>query len=92
MLEGTKKLFSKDYDRFREAMIEAADDCALPVTLQMDDIRDVTLRDLQDTFCDFSNDTGLEMNGQVFYCHTCKKLHLVLEIRRDRTEETRILQ
>ena len=46
----------------------------------------------EDTFCDFTNDTGLEMNGQVFYCHTCKKLHLVLEIRRDRTEETRILQ
>ena len=92
MLEGTKKLFPTYYHRFREAMIEAANDNTLPVCLQLDEIRDYTLQDLQDTFSDFNNDTGLEMNGSLFFCHDCKKLHLVLEISRDRTEETRILQ
>ena len=46
MLEGTKKLFPKDYQRFKDAMISAADDNSLPVTLELDEIRDYTLRDL----------------------------------------------
>ena len=60
--------------------------------MQLDDIRDFTLKDLQDAFSDFSMDTGLEMNGSLFFCHDCEKLHLVLEISRDRMEDTRILQ
>ena len=92
MQEGTKKLFPTDYDRFKEAMISAANDNSLPVALQLDDIRDYTLKDLQDAFSDFNMDTGLEMNGSVFFCHDCGKLHLMLEISRDRTEDLRILQ
>ena len=58
----------------------------------LDDIRDYTLKDLQDAFSDFNMDTGLEMNGSVFFCHDCGRLHLMLEISRDRTEDLRILQ
>ena len=92
MLEGTKKLFPTDYERFKEAMITAANDNSLPVALQLDEIRDYTLKDIQDTFSDFSLETGLEMNGSLFFCHNCGKLHLVLEVSRDRTEDMRILQ
>ena len=92
MLEGTKKLFPTDYERFKEAVITAANDNSLPVALQLDEIRDYTLKDIQDTFSDFSLETGLEMNGSLFFCHNCGKLHLVLEVSRDRTEDMRILQ
>jgi len=92
MLDGTKRLFPNDYQRFKENMIEAANDNDLPVVLQLDDIRDYTLKDLQDTFSEFSMDTGLEMNGSLFFCHNCGKLHLLLEISRDRMEDMRILQ
>ncbi len=92
MLEGTRKLFPTDYHRFRDAMIEAANYNNLPVCLQLDDIGDFTLKDLQDTFADFTDDTGLEMNGSLFFCHDCRKMHLVLEVCRDRMEDTRILQ
>ncbi len=50
MQEGTKKLFPTDYDRFKETMISAANDNSLPVALQLDDIRDYTLKGLQDAF------------------------------------------
>ena len=92
MLAGTKRLFPTDYQRFKESMIEAANDNSLPVMLQLDDIRDYTLKDLQDAFSEFSMDTGLEMNGSLFFCHDCGKLHLLLEISRDRMKDTRILQ
>jgi hypothetical protein len=92
MLEGTKKLFPKDYQNFKDEMISAANSDNLPVCLQLDEIRDYTLKDLQDVFSDFSMDTGLEMNGSLFFCHDCGKLHLILEISRDRMEDVRILQ
>lgn len=40
MLEGTRKLFPKDYEHFKASMISAADDGELPVTLQLSDIKD----------------------------------------------------
>ena len=92
MLEGTRKLFPDDYERFKEAMILAANEDDLPVSLQLNDIRDFTLKDFQDAFSDFNMETGLEMNGSLFFCHDCRKLHLMLEVSRERTEDTRILQ
>ncbi len=92
MLDGTKKLFPSDYSRFKEAMIEAANDNILPVTLQLDEIKDYTLKDFQDAFSEFNMDTSLEMKGSFFFCHDCGKLHLMLEICRDKTEDRRILQ
>ena len=92
MLEGTKRLFPSDYQRFKENMIEAANQDDLPIVLQLDDVRDYTLKDFQDAFSDFNMDTGLEMNGSMFFCHDCGRLHIQLEISRDRTEDERILQ
>ena len=92
MREGTRKLFPKDYERFKKCMIEAAEDNNLPVVLQLDDIRDYTLKDLQDAFSDFSTDTSLELHGHLFFCHDCDKLHLELEVSYDRTEDIRLLQ
>lgn len=92
MQNGTRKLFSTDYEKFKEAMISAANDNELPIGLQLDDIRDYTLKDLQDTFSDFNLETGLEMNGSLFFCHDCGKLHLLLEVSRDQREDLRKLQ
>ena len=92
MQNGTRKLFPTDYEKFKEAMISAANDNELPIGLQLDDIRDYTLKDLQDTFSDFNLETGLEMNGSLFFCHDCGKLHLLLEVSRDRREDLRKLQ
>ena len=92
MLEGTKKLFPNDYPKFKKAMIEAADEDNLPVGMQLDDIDDFTLKDLQDIFSEFSQDTGLEMHGSLFFCHDCGKLHLVVEVNRERTGDLRVLQ
>ena len=51
------------YEKFKASMLSAADDGELPVTLQLRDIRDFTLKDVQDLFVEFSLETGLEMNG-----------------------------
>lgn len=80
MLQGTKRLFPTDYGKFVEAMIEAAEEDALPVMLQLEDIKDFTLKDLQDLFYEFNNDTGLYIDGHIFLCEDCGAMHLVLEI------------
>jgi len=92
MREGTKKLFPSDYQQFKEAMISAANDNSLPICLQLDEIRDYTLKDLQDTFADFKMDTDLEMSGSLFLCHDCGKMHLQIEISQLRKEGTHVLQ
>ena len=92
MLEGTKKLFPTDYDRFKEAMVSAAEANDLPVALQLDDIKDYTLRDYQDLFADFTLETSLEMEGSFFLCRDCGKLHLRLVINCLKREEKHILQ
>ncbi len=91
IMQIQEKNRNKD-EQFKEAMISAANDNSLPVSLQLDDIRDYTLKDLQDMFSDFIIDTGLEINGSLFFCHDCGKLHLILEICRDKMEDVRILQ
>ena len=80
MLQGTKKLFPTDYAKFTKAMISAAEDDELPVTLQLDDIKDFTLKDLQDLFLEFHQDTGLDIQGNIFMCNDCGRMHLMLEV------------
>lgn len=92
MLEGTGKLFADDYECFKENMISTANENDLPVILQLNDIRDFTLKDFQDAFYEFGMETGLEMSGTFFFCHNCGKLHLMIEVSRDRMEDERILQ
>ena len=45
MLPGTKKLFPTDYRRFVESMMEAVEKDSLPVTLQLDDLKDYIMGD-----------------------------------------------
>ena len=92
MREGTKKLFPDDYQRFKDTMISASRDGELPVELQLDDIGDYTLKDFQDAFSDFKTDTGLDMNGSLYLCRDCGKLHFILEVSCEKAEEHRILQ
>ena len=92
MREGTKKLFPTDYERFKECMIEAANDNSLPVTIELDDIRDYTLKDIQDAFDEFNMDTSLELTGYLYFCQKCKKLHLVMDVNRLSVKETHLLQ
>ncbi len=92
ILEGTRKLFPSDYEKFRDAMIDAANDRELPVTLHIDDVKDFTLKDFQDAFSDFNIDTSLELRASLSYCHKCGKMHVELEVDwPDRDPEEKVL-
>lgn len=80
MLEGTRKLFPHDYEEFKSAILEAAEDDELPVHIRLDDIRDFTLKDVQDMFSDFRRDTGLEMEGHLALQPGRQKLQLAVKI------------
>ena len=79
-LDGTKKLFPTDYERFKAAMIKAADEKELPVMLQMSSSDDFTIKDFQDLITDFQMETSLEMQGSFFLCDDCKTMHLILTV------------
>lgn len=87
MLKGTKKLFPTDYRSFTEGMTRAAGAGELPVSLQLNDIRDYTLKDFQDVCIDFNRDTGLELQGTFGYCRRCGKMHLFLHVDWPEKEE-----
>lgn len=80
MLEGTKKLFPTDYKKFKEAMIEAAEEEELPVALQLNDTSKFTLNDFRDAFYEFQCDTGLDITGTFFICPDCGQLHVMVEV------------
>ena len=90
MFQGTKRMFPTDYHKFTEAMIEAAETEQLPISLQLDNASDYTLKDVQDMFLDFQNDTALDIVGSVFLCEDCGKLHLLVHV--DYPEEETIVQ
>ena len=87
MLSGTQKLFPTDYKKFTQAMISAAEDDELPVALQLDDVKDYTLKDIQEMFYEFHRDTSLDIEGRLFLCDDCGKLHLLIEV--DYPEESK---
>jgi len=78
--KGTIKLLNDEYERFCKAMLVAAEDGALPVGLQINNIKDVTLKDIADICNDFIHDTGLEMTAHCSVCHDCEELHVLFEI------------
>lgn len=80
LLEGTRKLFPTDYQKLKDAMIEAAEEGELPVALQLNDANGYTLKDFEDVFSEFNNDTGLDMNGEMFLCPECKRVHVMIEV------------
>lgn len=92
MLPGTKKLFPKDYRKFVKSMIEAAKEGELPVTLQLEDLKDYTLNDFQDLFIQFQQDTDLDLTGQLFLCEDCGKMHLLLTVDHPEEKPKRLLQ
>ena len=92
MLEGTKRLFPTDYQAFKEAMLEAAEEDTLPVLLEMKETCNFTLNDFQDLFYEFNLDTGLEITGHFFVCEDCGKLHVTIEVDYPEVDEDRILQ
>lgn len=92
MLNGTKRLFPTDYEKFKTAMTEAAKEDDLPVALQLQEIKDFTLKDIQEMFYEFHNDTGLDITGSLFLCDDCGKLHLMLEVDYPEAEEGTMIQ
>lgn len=92
MLAGTKKLFPTDYKKFVDSMIEAAEQDKLPVTLQMDDIKNFTLKDVQDMFVEFQKDTSLDIEGHLFMCSECGRLHLLVGVDYPEEDEEKLLQ
>lgn len=92
MLPGTKKLFPTDYRRFVESMMEATEKDSLPVTLQLDDLKDYTMMDLQDLFIEFQQDTNLGIIGQLHLCEDCGKMHLQLIVDHPEVKPKKLLQ
>ena len=82
MLEGTKRLMPNEYEKFKVSMISAADDGELPVTLQLSDIKDFTLKDVQDLFVEFNLETGLEMIGLLSLDDSTGMLKLQVQVDR----------
>ena len=92
MLKGTKKIFPKEYDYFKESMLGAAEEGALPIGLQLDDTDGLTLSDIRDLLYEFNLDTGLKIEGIFFVCEDCGKLHILFEIDYPDNDEERIIQ
>lgn len=92
MLEGTKKLFPTDYNKFKEAMVNAAEEENLPVALQLNELKNFTLKDFEDTFTEFRRDTGLDISGSFFICQECGQLHTIIEVDYPQYEEPTLLQ
>ena len=92
MLEGTRKLFPKDYEHFKASMISAADDGELPVTLALRDIRDFSLKDIQDLFVEFNLETSLEMTGLLDLDEDTGMLQLRVRIDRPENPGKPLLQ
>ena len=80
MLEGTKKLFPTDFEKFKAAMISAAKDDELPATLMLDDISSFTLKDFQDAFTDFEFETGLKISASMEMNPITGKLELFMYV------------
>ena len=86
MLEGTKRLLPNEYERFKASMLSAAAEGQLPVTLQLNGIKDFTLKDIQDLFVEFNLETGLQMAGMLFLDDDTGLLQLQVQV--DRPEST----
>lgn len=92
MLNGTKKLFPTDYKRFKEVMLEAAEEGELPVVLQLNSPGKFNLEDFRDAFLEFQYDTGLNITGEMFICPDCGELHVTVTVDHMEEQEERLLQ
>ncbi len=92
MLEGTKKLFPTDFEKFKAAMINAADEDELPVSLRLTDISDHTLKDFQDAFTDIGFETGLKVSATLEMDQITGKLMLTMNVDQPDSMEKPLLQ
>ena len=67
-----------EYDEFINAMITAAREKQLPICLEHDDPEGLTFEDIKQFFQMFLQDTGLNIECQLFTCKDCGKLHCAL--------------
>ena len=70
---------SKDgYDEFVKAMTEAARQNNLPLCFKHDNPEDLTFNDIKQLSLAFRQDTGLNIECQLYTCQDCGKLHCYL--------------
>ena len=92
MRKGTQKMFPREWNRFVGMMFDAAEQDALPLAFQVDDINLFSFKDIEDTFNDFKETTGLDVTGHMFLCPDCGKLHLMIEVDYDEEDEDTLIQ
>ena len=80
MLTGTKKFFPSDYEKFKEAMVKAAEEGNLPCVCGIDDISGYELSDFRDLMYDIYRDIGLGADINLTFCRQCGCMHMQLEI------------
>lgn len=87
LLAGTKRLMPTAFHDLCETMMTAADEGALPQTLQLNNIFGVTCQDIGDLCNDFEKETELKITAHIFYCRECDKTHAIFEVDYDEDEE-----
>ena len=65
-----------EYRDFCRAMTRAAEFDELPLMLGMEEPDDVVVGEFAEFAKNFRNDTGLELEMQVYVCPNCDKTHL----------------
>ena len=68
------------YDGFIEAMITAAEEGNLPLSLQHTEPENVTMYDIKQFSQRFKQDTGLYIEFKLVTCNHCDKLHCCMVI------------
>ena len=68
----------KDYNKLVEAMNQCAERDNLPQMLQINDITNVSLKDVHELLIGFTHDTALSMTFQAEICPNCDRLHCFL--------------
>lgn len=93
MLTGTKKFFPNDYEGFKEAMLQAAEEGHLPATCRIEDVSGYELSDFRDLMYEVYRDTGLGVDICLTFCQQCGCMHMRIEVYiPDKQETNRILQ
>ena len=94
MLDGTKKIFPTEYEKFVETTVFAAEEDQLPIAFQCDEefIKDITAQDVHDLIYEYHRDSGLDLTATYFMCNHCKKLHLLFEVNYPEEEDNTLLQ
>ena len=80
MRDGTRKMFPTQFEDFKKAMLTAARENQLPVKLKLGDISDYSLKDVEDMFGEFSQETGLSILGSLSYNSFDEELYFLVKV------------